>query len=203
LVDACNPKINADEPNTHPCRMTYSEIEDFEEDLGQLLHKVQRHTKCNENYCYKINKKTRKRECRFKFPKDMQVSPTIDKAENGEFQFTPRRNDPMLNKFQQFIIQLWRANIDIAPVISKRALINYLAKYISKSEVPSEALNEVFNTIIESLNEDQSAKKVIQKRFMKMCGERDISAQEVCHSLLGLKLHSAGGRIFFLFKHVR
>ncbi|KAK3923470.1 Ornithine aminotransferase [Frankliniella fusca] len=196
LVDACNPKINADEPNTHPCRMTYSEIEDFEEDLGQLLHKVQRHTKCNENYCYKINKKTRKRECRFKIPKDMQESPTIDKAENGEFQFTPRRNDPMLNKFQQFIIQLWRANIDIAPVISKRALINYLAKYISKSEVPSEALNEVFNTIIESLNEEQSAKKVIQKVFMKMCGERDISAQEVCHSLLGLKLHSAGGRNF-------
>jgi len=51
LVDACNPKIDTGEPNTHPCRTTYSEIEDFEEDLAQLLHKVQRHTKCNENYC--------------------------------------------------------------------------------------------------------------------------------------------------------
>lgn len=96
----------------------------------------------------------------------------------------------------QFIIQLWRANIDIAPVISRRALISYLAKYISKCEVASEALESVFKTVIDSLDEDSQAKKVIHKVFMKACGERDVSAQEVCHILLRLKLYSAGGRNF-------
>ena len=46
------------------------------------------------------------------------------------------------------------------------------------------------------LDEDLEAKKVIHRLFMKCCAERDISAQEVCHSLLCLKLHCAGGRNF-------
>ena len=196
LIDAFNRKTDAEEANIHPCRTSYSLIEDFEEDLAQLLHKIQRHTQCKTDYCYKINKKTKQRECRFKFPKNMQETATIEKGDNGELEFKPRRNDPRLNKFHPFIIQLWRANMDIAPVISKRALICYLAKYISKSEVSSQALDEVFKTAIDSTDENMKAKKIISKVFMKSCGERDISAQEVCHSLLRLKLHSSGGRDF-------
>lgn len=196
LVEAWNPHVNADDADSHPCRKTYQEVENFEEDLAQLLQKVQRHTKCANDYCFKINKKTKKRECRFKFPKQMQEEATIERGDNNELEFKPKRNDPRLNKFNRFIIQLWRANIDIAPVISKRALLAYLAKYISKSEVQSETFTEVFRNVVNTINEDLKSKKAIHKVLMKSCAERDISAQEVCHTLLRLKLYSAGGRNF-------
>lgn len=81
-------------------------------------------------------------------------------------------------------------------MISKSALISYLAKYISKSEVPSQALDALFKGVIDKLDEDMNAKRAINRVLMKSCAERDIPAQEVCHTLLGLKLHCAGGRQF-------
>ncbi|KAK3933210.1 hypothetical protein KUF71_017471 [Frankliniella fusca] len=195
LIDAWNPIINPPSADTHPCRTNYDNVINFEEDLAQLLHMVQRHV-CSNDYCYRVNKKTMKKECRFKFPREMQDNASIVKDDNNQFEFRPRRNDPNLNKFNDFLIQLWRANMDIAPVISKRALLAYLAKYISKSEVPSASLQSIFSTLIELFDGDMSAKKIIHKVFMKCCAERDISAQEVCHSLLRLKLYSAGGRQF-------
>ena len=86
--------------------------------------------------------------------------------------------------------------MDIAPVISKRALLAYLAKYISKSEIQSQSLHDVFKTVTENLDGDLKSKKVIHKVLKKSCAERDISAQEVLHSLLRLKLYSSGGRNF-------
>ncbi|KAK3931895.1 ATP-dependent DNA helicase [Frankliniella fusca] len=197
LIEAWNPLINPLQSDTHPCRKNYQNVENFEQDLAQLLHMVQRHV-CSNDYCHRINSKTKKRECRFKFPQDMQESASINKNDRNETEFKPRRNDPYLNKFNAFLIQLWRANMDIAPVISKRALLAYLAKYISKSEIQSKSLREIFGILIDSLNGDLAAKKLIHKVFMKSCAERDISAQEVCHSLLRLKLHSAGGRQFVI-----
>ncbi|XP_052129224.1 uncharacterized protein LOC127750778 [Frankliniella occidentalis] len=147
----------------------------------------------------KLNKGTKTRECRFKFPMEMQEAATLNKTDDhNEFVFRPKRNDPHLNKFNAFLIQLWRASMDISPVISRRALLAYLTKYISKCEVQSTTLKEIFTTTCDLLDSDLAAKKVIHKVFMKSCAERDISAQEVCHSLLRLKLHSAGGRQFVI-----
>ncbi|KAK3910678.1 ATP-dependent DNA helicase RRM3 [Frankliniella fusca] len=195
LVEAWNPIINPEQANTHPCRRNYSNVEDFEEDLAQLLHMVQRQV-CSENYCQRVNRKTKKKECRFKFPREMQETSSMEKGDSEELEFRPRRNDPNLNKCNAFLIQLWRANMDIAPVISKRALLAYFSKYISKCEVQSKSLQEIFTTVIDMLDGDVGAKKAIHKVFMKSCAERDIGAQEVCHSLLRLNLHSAGGRQF-------
>ena len=195
LVEAWNPILDVNTPDTHPCRTSYQNIEDFEVDLAQVLLKVQMHSRCSPDYCYKMNKSKTQRECRFKFPRQMQDKSSIEKNENGNLEFKPRRNDPRLNKFNKLIIQLWRANIDIAPVISKRALISYLAKYISKCEVTSESLDIIFKNAIDKLDDEDKAKRAITKVFMKSCAERDIPAQ-VCHTLLGLKLHCSGGRNF-------
>lgn len=191
LVTAINPDTNPEEPGIHPCRTTYNHIKDFEQDLAQLLNKVQRHTKCSVGYCLKNNK------CRFKFPKEQQEHSSLKfSEEKKEMEFEPARNDPLMNKYNRFMIQLWRANMDISPVISKKALISYLAKYISKCETSSQALDEILLSITSKLNEDDPSKKAIQRLFIRCCAERDISAQEVCHTLLGLKLYSAGGRSF-------
>ncbi|KAK3932677.1 ATP-dependent DNA helicase [Frankliniella fusca] len=197
LVEAWNPNVSESSPDTHPCRVSYSMVEDFEVDLAQLLHKVQRHTNCTEQTCFKKFKENGLRQCRFGFPiTDMNEKASIGKNEKGEFQFVPKRNDPRLNKFNKFIIQLWRANIDIAPVISRKAVIAYLCKYVSKCEISSLVLHDLFRDVANKLNDDDKAKRVIHKVLMRSCAERDISAQEECHTLLGLQLWSAGGRQF-------
>jgi len=191
LICAVNPNPDVASPDSHPCRRDYNLITDFEEDLSQLLNEVQRHTRCSPRYCIRNNK------CRYKFPREMQENSTLQKnEEKQEFEFLPARNDPLLNKFNKFMIQLWRANMDISPVISKRALVAYLTKYISKCEVSSPAYESILQSIMKTVDEDTQAKKVIQKLYMKSCAERDISAQEVCHSLSGCKLYNAGGRKF-------
>jgi len=192
LVTAIDPNPNSEDPEIHPCRVGYNQVIDFEKDLSQLLHKVQRHTKCGpQSTCWKKGK------CRFNFPKPLQETASLTKSlEKSEWEFFPACNDDKLNKYNQFIIQLWRGNMDIAPVISKKALIAYLTKYIAKCEVSSKALDEIFTDIINKLQDDDKAKKVMQKVFIKSCAERDISAQEVMHTLLGLKLYNAGGRKF-------
>ncbi|KAJ1518875.1 hypothetical protein ONE63_011522 [Megalurothrips usitatus] len=196
LISAINPDRNCDEPDTHPCKTRYDDIDNFQEDLSQLLNKVQRHSQHND-HCMRVNRKTKKKACRFNFPKSLQETSTLERIdETGEYEFNPQRNDDKLNKYNEYIIQLWRANMDIAPVISKKALVAYLTKYITKGETNSLALDELLNTIITTMDNENRAVTAIRKLFMKSCVERDISAQEVCHTLNGLKLYSAGGRKF-------
>ncbi|KAK3931961.1 ATP-dependent DNA helicase [Frankliniella fusca] len=165
---------------------------------SQLLLKVQRHSKCSTDYCLRVNKKTKQKQCRFKFPVNLQDKATIVKNSGGEFEFKPERNDPLLNKFNKFLILLWRANIDIAPVLSEKALIGYLTKYVSKSETPSKTLTEILANIMLQVEAESRAKTVIQKLFTNAVADRDISAQEVCHTLLSLPFCSAGGRKFVI-----
>ncbi|XP_052128693.1 uncharacterized protein LOC127750623 [Frankliniella occidentalis] len=88
--------------------------------------------------------------------------------------------------------------MDIAPVISKKRLLAYLAKYISKSEVSSISLSDLMKGILDTMNDDSKCVRAIQRFFIKACVERDICAQEVSHILLGLKLHSSGKRAFVI-----
>jgi len=201
LITAVNPNRNDINTEDHPCRKRYEDIIDVQKDLGLLLNKVQRHTKCSMDYCLRVNRTTRKMECRFKFPAEMKDTALLQKSEiTNEYEFFPERNDPLLNKFNKLMIQLWRANIDISPVISKRVLLAYLTKYISKSEKHSATFDELMKNIIASMTESSMAVSAIRKFLVKSCAERDVSAQEVCHSLLGLKLHSSGGRQFTIIK---
>ena len=196
LVSAVNPRKDCAMPGSHPCEILFQDVEDIEVDLAQLLKTVQRHS-CSKEYCKRFDKKSKKTICRFHFPVDIQESAEIRlNLESEEVEFQPERNDELLNKFNPFIISTWRANIDIAPVLSKKAVIQYLTKYVSKSEVKSKTLEEICSSVCSSLNVSDKAKRAIHKILMKNCVERDISAQEVCHILMGSKLFSAGGRNF-------
>lgn len=198
-MTAINPNTNAERGNDHPCRMRYENIIDFQEDLAILLNTVQKHTECSTDYCLKYNKKEKRYKCRFGFPiENMQSKASYDKSDSGDVEYYPARNDDRLNKYNEFIIQLWRANMDIAPVISKKRLLAYLTKYISKCEVSSNSMEDLMMNITEKLNDDSKARQAIQRFFIKSCVERDVSAQEVCHTLLGLKLHSSGNRNFVI-----
>ncbi|KAK3925970.1 LOW QUALITY PROTEIN: ATP-dependent DNA helicase pfh1 [Frankliniella fusca] len=196
LVSAFHPSLNTLRPSVHPSRKKLSEVEDLEEDLCHLLNSVQMHSRCSQKYCLRKNKKTKKIECRFKFPKDHNDQARIVITPEGDIEFIPKRNNPILNKCNFYMLQTWRANIDVAPVVSKRALLLYLTKYITKSENISAGFETVMNLLLDQSQENCTAKQIIQRFFIQMCCERDYSAQEVCHSLMGTKMTSAGGRIF-------
>lgn len=195
-VSTIHPDINCPKAPIHPFRQRLSEVIDLKKDLAELLNRVQRHTEHRDGYCMRINKKTKKKECRFKFPKDFAGKTEIKPTEDNDVELVTARNDRYLNKYNSFIIQTWRANIDVSPVLSKRALVNYLAKYITKSETRSEDLKDILKMLMDKNEEDKCAKSIIQQLYIQCCCERDISAQETCHLLMGLPLVSTGGRKF-------
>lgn len=115
---------------------------DAQFDYIDLVNTVERHTKCNSAYCSKTDSNGNQ-SCRFKFP--METAPNthlkyqkINKQNESFNKFRPavigKRNDPRLNRHQQFQLQTWRANSDIQLVIDYYACIEYLAKYASKAE---------------------------------------------------------------------
>ena len=73
-------------------------------------------------------------------------------------------------------------------VVSRRRVINYVAKYATKSEPRSKSLKTVYSTIMKSLKDDDKSLKVI---LINSDGERDYSAQEICHLLLQLPMYHA------------
>ncbi|KAK3914465.1 Vacuolar membrane-associated protein iml1 [Frankliniella fusca] len=199
LISAINPDSHTEINDDHPCRKVYGNVIDFQKDLAELLNTVQRHTRCSTEYCLRYNKRTKESKCRFGFPiLELNEEAKCQANECGEIEFCPARNDDRLNKYNQFIIQLWRANMDIAPVISKKRLMAYLAKYISKSEVSAISLHDLMNGIMDRMNDENKSVRAIQRFFIKACVERDVSAQEVSHILLGLKLYSSGKRSFVI-----
>lgn len=82
----------------------------------------------------------------------------------------------------------WRANINIKPVLSKFAVIDYIAKYASKSEKQAPAFPELLASVANSMDGNGTAQSACQKALNKMLGERTYSAQETAHLLLGIPL---------------
>ena len=64
------------------------------------------------------------------------------------------------------------------------AVINYAAKYCSKSESQTSTYAEIAKAILPH----GSMLSFVSKMMNRLIGERDYSAQEVCHLLLGLPL---------------
>jgi len=197
FICTTNPDITCPPAPVHPSKLRLSEVIDVKQDLAELLNRVQRHTKCSETYCLRKNKrKGGKLECRFKYPVELKDHCEIVISEDNDVELLTARNDRYLNKYNPYILQTWRANMDISPVISKRALVNYLAKYISKSETQSKDMTYVMKELLKNTDSDKTAKSVIQRLYIQSCCERDYSAQEACHLIMGLPLVSAGGRKF-------
>ncbi|KAE8744175.1 hypothetical protein FOCC_FOCC009183 [Frankliniella occidentalis] len=195
LISTLHPDVNCPPAVLHPCRKFLSEANNIRTDLAELLNKVQRHT-CTSNYCLRKNKKTGLSECRFKFPVEMRSATKLVKNEHGVFELLTERNDEHLNKYNEYIIQCWRANMDISPCLSKEALLSYLTKYVTKSETKSKHLDEIMKVVFDRTPEDKAAKDAVRKLYIQTCCERDYSAQEVCHLVMGLKLVCSGGRDF-------
>ena len=157
-VTAWNPRANHD---THmdihqsiqddPCLLATEEIFSSNplEDYEQLLNRFQRQTNCIEKTC--LCRKGTTLECRYKFPWKVQMESSLYIDELGQKICHPTRNDERLNIHNLNILQTWRANVDCQPVLSRYAVLKYIAKYDSKEEGRSDIYHHML-TRIESIS---------------------------------------------------
>ena len=192
MVTTINPGINATIPTHHPCQKRSDEIENDEQDYIELINKLQRHTRCNLSYCLHVNRRTGQQICRFGYPKEFNNRTYIREDQNGQPELVTARNDPNINPHNRLQLQGWRANVDLKPVLSIHAALQYISKYASKAEPRSMAFSEIFSKILNDSNPDDPSLTSIQKLLLNSIAERDISAQETCHLLLSIPLfHSS------------
>jgi hypothetical protein len=98
--------------------------------------------------------------------------------------FEAARNDSHMNQFSRLASLCWLANTDFSPCTGIEAVINYAAKYCSKSESQTSTYAE----ILPHVSDRNPMLSFVSKMMNRLIGERDYSAQEVCHLLLGLPL---------------
>jgi len=106
----------------------------------------------------------------------------------GRIRSEPKQNDQLMNPHNVPMILSWCANIDLKPVLSKEAAINYIAKYTSKAEKQAPAFPKLLAGIVNEMDNKGMAQSACQKMLNKMLGERTYSVQETAHLLLGIPL---------------
>ena len=176
----------------HPCSLKRDTLKNTKQELADLLNWTERHTKCMPGYCL-IKRRIPGRDepqvcCRFDYPMPLREEAGVGVDSKGRVRFEPKRNDQLMNPYNPAMILGWCANIDLKPVLSKDAAINYIAKYASKAEKQAPAFSELLVSIANSMEEDGTAQSACHKMLNKMLGERTYSAQETAHLLLGIPL---------------
>ena len=108
----------------------------------------------------------------------------------GAYKYAPARNNPILNPFLRRWIEFQRANMDLKPVLSMYALVQYITKYCTNNEPSSDTLQAVTEKLLQQLArsdpEPASAASAYNHLLMSSVGSRDITAQEVAHHALPL-----------------
>jgi ATP-dependent DNA helicase PIF1 len=196
IITACSPNPRRDENipliGDHPSSLERHTVLNTKEELADLLNWTERHTKCTPGYC--LVKRTvpgvhdPQLLCRFDYPMSVRANPGVGLDSRNRVRFEPARNDPLLNSYNPAMIVGWRANLDIKPILSKEAAINYIAKYASKDERQAPAFPQLLASVANSMDDNGSAQMACRKTLNKMLGERSYSAQETAHLLLGIPL---------------
>jgi ATP-dependent DNA helicase PIF1 len=188
LVTTINPGLNSPVPEIHPCQKSHNELLDDMQDYIELINKLQRHTRCSPSYCLRIDP-SRQQICRFGYPKEISHQTYIRDDGHGQPELITARNDPLINPHNRLQLQGWRANVDFKPILSIHAALQYISKYASKAETRSGAFSDIYNQILCASNPDDPSLNSIQKLLLQSISERDISAQETSHLLLGIPLY--------------
>ena len=94
--------------------------------------------------------------------------------------------DANLNHYHLLWTPIWRGNI--SPILSKDAAVNYISKYASKAETMSSELDKCILELTSNMPDSDGIQLIITKTLNKFCIERDFSAQEACHQVIGLPM---------------
>ena len=121
-------------PEEDPCLLDTSEIFNIDhlDDYEQLANRVQCHTRCSVHSC--LRKKGSSYMCRYNAPWELQDQSKIFVNDKGHKKYEPTRNNDRLNFHNIPLLSIWCANVDCQLVLSRHAVLKYIAKYASKSE---------------------------------------------------------------------
>ena len=137
---------------------------------------------CNPAQCF------RKGSCRFHFPYAVTGAARAfieGRGSNARKTFAAVHNDPWLNQHARVVLLGWRANVDMQPVLDREAARRYISKYASKPGALSQSYHTALQDFCSRLPGAQPAECAVQRLFARMAADRDISAQEAVHLLLG------------------
>ena len=181
-------------PNNHPSAKNPLEIIDYEQDYNDLVNTVERHTRCNPAYCLRKKSGETQLTCRFDYPCPIQDNTEIqfETLPNGRIRakVITKRNDPLINTHNRKLLQHWRANVDLQVIVDIEDCVRYMTKYAAKAETKSQTSKQIFQTCVRKLTQTSQTQSAIRSAMIKSIGERDFSAQETAHMLLGLPLYS-------------
>jgi ATP-dependent DNA helicase PIF1 len=96
-----------------------------------------------------------------------------------------------MNNYNRTISMAWQANTDAQPCTSQAAVVNYVVKYVGKAEKKTESFKQVAVQAMNKINSNRAITTFVAKFMNRLIAERDWSAQEVHHLLLGLPLHNS------------
>jgi ATP-dependent DNA helicase PIF1 len=184
LVSTWNPKPTHPPAPVHPSSRAFTTLSDTQQELVELINRVQRHAKCS-SYCLRRDKTTREEVCRFRFPQDLHdLTELVQKEGESLPELLTKRNDPFLNSYNPTWMLGWRANMDFRPVLSPHAAIAYISKYVSKAESQSKTYQDILRNVVGKSNDVVRAPIIYQKMLSSLISERDISGKYLIYLLL-------------------
>lgn len=80
--------------------------------------------------------------------------------------------------------------MDVQTIVDIEDCVRYMTKYAAKAETKSQTAKQIFKTCVSRLSHTSQACNVVRSAMIKSIGERDFSAREAAHMLLGLPLYS-------------
>ena len=98
--------------------------------------------------------------------------------EMGQNTYRPSHNDECLNIHNPNILQTWRENVDCQQVLSRHAVLKYIAKYASKVEGRLETYHHMLTIIASTSHLDDPASTAYRCLHSEAIVDREISAQE-------------------------
>jgi ATP-dependent DNA helicase PIF1 len=168
--------------------LPFSEMGYNNGELGSILTRCYEHV-CTEQYCLRKDKVTKSMRCRFEAPWDLRDTPTFEKPVGKSYQrFLAVRNHARLNAYARILPLGWRANTDIQVCTSTAGVVQYMGVYVGKGEVQSASFKDVARGVLPFVKDTNSMTSFATKLMNSLVGERDYSAQEVCHLLMGSPL---------------
>lgn len=196
-IFATNPSPPRANQGMHPSSVKFSQQLNTQEYFAECLNCFQRHSLCSKEYCLRPKKGSREPDsesCRFFFPRPLRDTATIATENGGKIKkFQAVRNDALLNPYIPAFLLGWRANIDTAPCLNIATVVEYVGKYASKAEKSSKPMETLVREVVAGIREPANSTNpmltIVHKCLNALIVDRDWSAQEVCHSLLGLKMH--------------
>lgn len=130
IVSTINPAVLPDgsdvdnappaQTNPHVCNKPYAAVQNFNQDLIDLIATCQRHTRCSASYC--LRTKNGQQKCRFGYPQPLQPQSCLITEEDQPKMLTAR-NDGLINSHNPVQLSAWRANVDMQYIVSRHRVL--------------------------------------------------------------------------------